>query len=228
MNSRSRGGIPDHVPPSTLEGGLNDPNGSLKSETPCWTCRRRRVQCDGVIPTCQKCKKAGKECLGYKKPLVWNAGVASRGRMMGKTFHESKASLDLKNSFVSKGNFPAKGNSSTADAKVPVSTINSPEPCSPSPSSETDEEGVEEISREVIVPFNFAATTRPGGTLVDPIFQDLKPITRYYLDYCEFTLCPINLLQLTLPSCPKALYRSGSTRPSRSESISRPHVYNWN
>lgn len=52
----------------------------------CWTCRRRRVKCDGCRPVCSKCAVFGRECLGYgQKPLIW-AGMASRGKLSGKTF----------------------------------------------------------------------------------------------------------------------------------------------
>lgn len=33
--------------------------------TGCFTCRRRRVKCDGYKPACTRCKNAGFECLGY-------------------------------------------------------------------------------------------------------------------------------------------------------------------
>lgn len=56
------------------------------SAVDCYTCRRRRVRCDRVLPGCAKCARTQLDCLGYKKPLVWNKGVASRGKMMGKTF----------------------------------------------------------------------------------------------------------------------------------------------
>jgi hypothetical protein len=56
------------------------------SNADCYTCRRRRVKCDRQLPCCAKCNRTKLECLGYKKPLVWNKGVASRGKMMGKTF----------------------------------------------------------------------------------------------------------------------------------------------
>lgn len=56
------------------------------SPVDCYTCRRRRVRCDRVLPGCAKCARTQLDCLGYKKPLVWNKGVASRGKMMGKTF----------------------------------------------------------------------------------------------------------------------------------------------
>lgn len=169
MKSRSRGEVPDHVTPSRVEGGLN----SSRSETPCWTCRRRRVQCDGVLPTCRKCHKAGKECLGYKRPLVWNTGVASRGKMMGKTFQESKKSLDYETSLAK------------AESELSVHTFSAQRSCSPSSETDQVEDGVEEIRRETSVPHAFTPTSSPGGVLVDPIFQDLKPITRYYLDYCK-------------------------------------------
>ncbi|KAI1383322.1 fungal-specific transcription factor domain-containing protein [Hypoxylon trugodes] len=59
------------------------------SPNPCWTCRRRRLKCDGCLPTCFKCKTKGRECLGYgtNKPLVW-AGLESRGKMVRQCFGE--------------------------------------------------------------------------------------------------------------------------------------------
>ncbi|KAK8051496.1 fungal-specific transcription factor domain-containing protein [Apiospora rasikravindrae] len=54
---------------------------------PCWTCRQRRVVCDTRLPHCVKCTKSGRECLGYgeKKPVIWVTGMASRGKMAGRT-----------------------------------------------------------------------------------------------------------------------------------------------
>lgn len=56
------------------------------SQSPCWTCRRARVKCDGRRPMCFKCQKKGRECLGYsaRRPVVW-IGLASRGKMVGRT-----------------------------------------------------------------------------------------------------------------------------------------------
>jgi hypothetical protein len=31
----------------------------------------RRVQCDGGLPICQKCSRAGRECQGYEMRLSW-------------------------------------------------------------------------------------------------------------------------------------------------------------
>ena len=52
----------------------------------CWTCRRKRVKCDRLLPHCQKCKQTGQSCAGYKRPLKWEIGLASRGKMMHKSF----------------------------------------------------------------------------------------------------------------------------------------------
>ncbi|KAL4966140.1 Zn(II)2Cys6 transcription factor [Aspergillus stella-maris] len=56
------------------------------AEKACHNCRRRRLKCDRTVPGCKKCEQYGVECLGYKKLFLWEKGVASRGKMMGKTF----------------------------------------------------------------------------------------------------------------------------------------------
>ncbi|KAI5806422.1 fungal-specific transcription factor domain-containing protein [Peziza echinospora] len=59
------------------------------ADSDCYTCRRRRVRCDRALDTCRKCTKAGHECAGYKKGFRWVGGIASRGKMMGRsTFDE--------------------------------------------------------------------------------------------------------------------------------------------
>ncbi|KAM0206397.1 hypothetical protein ACHAQI_008313, partial [Fusarium lateritium] len=58
----------------------------------CWTCKKRRLKCDGGIPTCQKCWGHGVECLGYEKPLTWVKGVARRGPMKNRSFGEPELS----------------------------------------------------------------------------------------------------------------------------------------
>jgi hypothetical protein len=66
------------------------PNGpSIRA---CHNCRRSRRRCDRSIPTCTKCHSTGQVCLGYGKFLNWTNSVASRGKMMGKTFAVTGAS----------------------------------------------------------------------------------------------------------------------------------------
>ncbi|TFB02655.1 hypothetical protein CCMA1212_005592 [Trichoderma ghanense] len=42
-----------------------------RSFSACWTCRRRRVKCNGVGPPCTPCRKHKVECEGYGIELVW-------------------------------------------------------------------------------------------------------------------------------------------------------------
>jgi hypothetical protein len=62
----------------------------------CHNCRKRRWKCDRSLPVCHKCWSSGAECLGYGKLYVWNHGVASRGKMMGKSYEERKAIEEAK------------------------------------------------------------------------------------------------------------------------------------
>ncbi|KAH7386901.1 hypothetical protein DE146DRAFT_186573 [Phaeosphaeria sp. MPI-PUGE-AT-0046c] len=37
----------------------------------CQTCRKRRVKCDEGKPVCNRCTRAGFECLGYERERIW-------------------------------------------------------------------------------------------------------------------------------------------------------------
>lgn len=54
-----------------------------RSHKGCWTCKRKRIQCDETRPGCQKCSSRGVACEGYEIRLRWGAGIASRGRYNG-------------------------------------------------------------------------------------------------------------------------------------------------
>ncbi|KAI9370024.1 fungal-specific transcription factor domain-containing protein [Aspergillus egyptiacus] len=56
------------------------------ADKPCHNCRRRRLKCDRTVPACHKCARTGQECLGYGKLFIWTYGVASRGKMMGRSY----------------------------------------------------------------------------------------------------------------------------------------------
>ncbi|PWY63977.1 hypothetical protein BO83DRAFT_431367 [Aspergillus eucalypticola CBS 122712] len=57
----------------------------------CKTCRRRGRRCDRVLPACGTCESNGLVCEGYL--LRWS-GLASRGRLAGKTFPMNAASSE--------------------------------------------------------------------------------------------------------------------------------------
>ncbi|KAJ6000336.1 hypothetical protein N7481_000745, partial [Penicillium waksmanii] len=54
-----------------------------RSHRGCWTCKKKRIQCDEARPGCQKCITRGLTCEGYEIRLRWGAGIASRGRYNG-------------------------------------------------------------------------------------------------------------------------------------------------
>ncbi|KAL4931181.1 Zn(II)2Cys6 transcription factor [Aspergillus undulatus] len=145
----------------------------------CYTCRRRRIICDQGLPTCRKCQNAGKECLGYQKPLIWvKGGVASRGKMMGRSFGDSQKNNNdaqvhdgLHQSVVSSASF--SGN------VEPSSSTN----IQPLPEEELKSDGPEPTttaSQEAVVPFTSSQTP---WVLVDPLFQDYNPLTRFYINH---------------------------------------------
>lgn len=58
---------------------------STHSAVDCRVCNRRRIKCDRWLPTCGKCEKRGLTCSGYGILLKWDQGVASRGKLKGKS-----------------------------------------------------------------------------------------------------------------------------------------------
>jgi hypothetical protein len=54
-----------------------------KADVACWECRKRRLVCDQILPSCRKCRRAGRDCPGYsqQRPLQWiEPGKVTSGR----------------------------------------------------------------------------------------------------------------------------------------------------
>ncbi|KAH8696400.1 fungal-specific transcription factor domain-containing protein, partial [Talaromyces proteolyticus] len=51
----------------------------------CFACANARVKCDRRRPYCTQCLERGKGCSGYKTTLTWGVGVASRGKLRGRS-----------------------------------------------------------------------------------------------------------------------------------------------
>lgn len=171
----------------------------------CYTCRRRRIICDNGQPTCRKCRDAGKECLGYQKPLVWvKGGVASRGKMMGRSFDEvkkpesepeSQPPTESRLSSMSNSNF-------TAFPAVESFGVDSPsfgthltfeESANPTSnhsvfsSIATDSNSLEDpdITSMAHVRRVSPACYLPAPRgLVDPLVKDFSQLSRFYLFHC--------------------------------------------
>lgn len=179
----------------------------------CYTCRRRRIICDNGQPTCRKCRDAGKECLGYQKPLVWvKGGVASRGKMMGRSFDDVKKPTD-----DSKFQTPAAAptspvpttsrfgffsvTESSSDTESPGSGAHTnpdahtwAQDTSDLASIEPGEKGIvdvsdrsEELDTSVVhVPRGTQAESIPAPWgLVDPLLKDFSQSARFYLFHCK-------------------------------------------
>jgi hypothetical protein len=68
---------------SPVEKHKDTPHVRHRSFKGCWTCKKKRVQCDEVRPSCQRCNLRGITCEGYEIRLRWGAGIASRGKYSG-------------------------------------------------------------------------------------------------------------------------------------------------
>lgn len=154
----------------------------------CYTCRRRRVVCDNGLPTCRKCQNAGKECLGYQKPLVWVKGMASRGKMRGRSIDDvmreegSSSSSDMENVRHHSGT-PSiiedkVAQSGPISLEVKALKTEGLEPIAPLASND---------SSLVRVSWDSPATgyiPTPWG-LVDPLFKDFSRLSRSYMFHCK-------------------------------------------
>ncbi|KAF2201596.1 hypothetical protein GQ43DRAFT_371055 [Delitschia confertaspora ATCC 74209] len=133
---------------------------SLPSKA-CHNCRRRRWKCDRSLPVCQKCLHSGVECLGYGKLFLWNRGVASRGKMMGKMFEETRQKSDMESALPLPS---SKDNSTVTQLEQNV------------------------ISTSDVVKVHHVDPSLQW-TLIDPLVRDLDPHSRYYLSHFAMKLC---------------------------------------
>lgn len=136
------------------------------------------------MPSCQKCLSAGTECLGYGKLFVWNRGVASRGKMMGKGYEDGPravrdATSTEEEAKSHEGPVLVWENESTSQQQLP-------ETKSEDASTESTDE-VEVVPRQHDE--EMAMTVhRP---LVDPLVNDLDRNSRYYLYHFATQLCEV-------------------------------------
>ncbi|KAI0395718.1 hypothetical protein F5Y17DRAFT_184880 [Xylariaceae sp. FL0594] len=55
-----------------------------KSDKGCWTCKNRKVRCDGGQPTCANCARLRKACQGYGVRLSWPRDGDTKRSIVGK------------------------------------------------------------------------------------------------------------------------------------------------
>ncbi|SPO04379.1 related to acriflavine sensitivity control protein ACR-2 [Cephalotrichum gorgonifer] len=142
----------------------------------CHNCRRQRRKCDRSEPHCAKCASRGIECLGYGQLFLWTGGVASRGKLAGEasisslleTLSTKRARTNPQLAVTRRGTAVAPGNRPAGPESEDVSTAG----CS---------------SLAQITPTNFGIAA--PWALVDPLFQDMRPSDRRYLDYFSTRVC---------------------------------------
>lgn len=125
---------------------------------PCHNCRRQRLRCDRSYPRCNKCVRNGQECMGYGELFLWNKGIASRGKMMGKTFKDLEQGKRQ-----TQVTYKTRINKGVSDTRTQLTV-------SPRDTNYTTR----------------SFKLNPSYTLRDPLFEDLKPNSRNYLYYCKF------------------------------------------
>ena len=161
----------------------------------CYTCRRRRIVCDNRLPTCQKCENAGKECLGYQKPLVWVKGVASRGKMVGRNMDDvmstdsgyakdidpSADKSGLPSTVEDNNNENDNDNDAREESKNTMGILTLSDQKPGQEVSSLGEEHYDEISKPS-APTDYVPTPR---VLIDPLFSDFNWLSRSYMFHCK-------------------------------------------
>ncbi|KAF1834877.1 hypothetical protein BDW02DRAFT_314930 [Decorospora gaudefroyi] len=69
----------------------------LRTSTGCWTCRKRRVKCDEIRPSCKNCQRVHRECIYVEKPAAPHRPQALSARNPG---HSSAATESLSSNCI--------------------------------------------------------------------------------------------------------------------------------
>ncbi|KAL4786479.1 fungal-specific transcription factor domain-containing protein [Aspergillus varians] len=131
---------------------------------PCYTCRRRHIQCDRSQTPCLKCQKAGLQCLD-KRPIRWVQGVAIRGNMRGRSYQNSSVSSSPVGEVVTR---------STLSVELPEHLRRLP-------------------SMQLLVdlaPTSSVSSNIPPS-MNDGAISGLDATARYYLDYYNDRICQL-------------------------------------
>lgn len=79
------------IPPPTTTPAKRKRKTGSGAAADCFACLKSKTACDRVRPYCGQCLLQNRECSGYKTVLTWGVGVASRGKLRGKTLPLQKS-----------------------------------------------------------------------------------------------------------------------------------------
>ncbi|EUC45619.1 hypothetical protein COCMIDRAFT_36712 [Bipolaris oryzae ATCC 44560] len=167
----------------------------------CHNCRKRRWRCDRSLPSCQKCLSAGTECLGYGKLFVWNRGVASRGKMMGKGYEEKMEQHHIAHAEPPEAPAKAQGMSALVwdnqgpsqqqDEQQQMSSLPEPSYELVSGHSVIDDYRMSIQGRQMDSDQEREMISDVHRALTDPLLNDLDRNSRYYLYHFATQLCEV-------------------------------------
>jgi hypothetical protein len=158
---------PDPTRRTTFQIGVHGMN------DPCYTCRRRRIQCDQSGIPCAKCEKSGFECF-QQRPLRWVKGVTLRSK-----FHDSVLRPSSQPKHLPAKLQPHGGNAQSLVDDLPLDNRLMPVSLShhQESSSGTSDETVEDPENSLVI--------SSPRKLSDQAISHLDKTSRYYLDYCK-------------------------------------------
>lgn len=180
----------------------------------CHNCRRQRLRCDRSYPQCNKCTRAGKECLGYGNFFRWTGAVASRGKFAGQTAPVASS--------TSSSTSPSTSSSSWSCGDLAKSPKEESQyDIADSEHQTSSDEEVQLIPRAQ--PAELELST--PWVLVDPLYQDMGSRHRLYLQYCKYPIENfIDILLTVSYSHYPSLPRPGLLGYTRAQSLSRSHT----
>ncbi|KAE8130923.1 fungal-specific transcription factor domain-containing protein [Aspergillus pseudotamarii] len=134
-------------------------------DTSCYTCRRRRIECEMTEPPCKKCQKAGLECF-QKRPFRWVQGAAFRSKKKVSSVKDASVS-------VTKFNLDSTRRDGSTNAK-----------------SKANDDASLEYGEDTPGPRSLGV----DNVLVnpdDPYASSLDKVSKYYLYYYSKCVCKL-------------------------------------
>ncbi|GAW20071.1 hypothetical protein ANO14919_095650 [Xylariales sp. No.14919] len=83
--------LPPGGPGTVLTANRHKKEIKRRTKTGCLTCRKRRIKCDELHPTCKNCQKSKRECLGYD-PIFKNQQQTQQQQQSPQQSHQPQPS----------------------------------------------------------------------------------------------------------------------------------------
>ncbi|KAI1351539.1 hypothetical protein F5Y01DRAFT_304636 [Xylaria sp. FL0043] len=111
--------LPPGGPGAVLQAGRHK---KRRTKTGCLTCRKRRIKCDELHPTCKNCQKSKRECLGYD-PIFKNQQQNQQQQQQQQSPQQSHQSQTTQPSHHATSNIHSAQNSATPTSASSTSSI---------------------------------------------------------------------------------------------------------